>query len=45
MNLVILLWELKSNLVIPSHGKPTEESELREHLKYLIDNFYEIAKS
>lgn len=41
---VKLLWELKPNLAIPSHGKPMEGSELREHLKYLIDNFYEIAK-
>ncbi|NOV59257.1 hypothetical protein DFN06_001955 [Clostridium beijerinckii] len=29
---------------IPSYGKPMEGSELREHLKYLIDNLDEIAR-
>jgi hypothetical protein len=31
-------------LEIPSFGKPIEGSEMRENLKYLIENGYEIAR-
>lgn len=41
---VKLLYDLKPNLVIPSHGKPMKGKELREHLDFLINNFDEIAK-
>ncbi|WP_238881610.1 MBL fold metallo-hydrolase [Clostridium sp. YIM B02551] len=35
---------LKPNLAVFSHGNPLEGEELRSHLKYLKDNFEELAK-
>lgn len=43
-NSVKLLYNLKPNLAIPSHGKPMEGKELIEHLEFLTENFDEIAK-
>lgn len=40
---VKLLKELKPNLVIPSHGKPMKDEELKKHLDMLSKHFEEIA--
>lgn len=38
------LKDLKPKIMIPSHGKVLKDEELTSHLKYLVENFDEIAK-
>ncbi len=38
-----LIRMLNPKVMLPSHGKPISGNELREHLRLLTENFYEIA--
>jgi glyoxylase-like metal-dependent hydrolase (beta-lactamase superfamily II) len=41
---VCVLNDLDPCMIIPSHGQPMKGEEAREHLKYLAENFDEVAK-